>query len=641
MLRSQLLLAPIDAEDLHDVMLQQADAADLVFEAGLSGRILDDVRGEPGAMPLLQHALRELWKRRRGPYLRTIEYDAMGGVRGAIARTADQFYQEKLKNDSQRAIMKHLFLRLTRTDIDALPGVERRDTRRRVPRDELVPADGDQDATNKLIEDLASARLLVTRQNELTNKREVEVAHEALIRHWDRLQAWLEQDRQIARFREQITRESSEWLRSQKHDDYLLQGRRLSDRQEELKQQKLTFDELALNSIEHEFVDESITLPARKAAEVTQTRAALDLETVYATDRNQGQPAQLGAKSTLERTIDIEIRFSNPGRHQVLVELMLVRAQTRSQLAYNVPILLDQQQLQALSLDMQAYSQVLTAMMFDPPALRESWRRVRAFTADDRLRVRLQFAEDSTDLSALNWELLADPMTGSLLAQSERTSIIRDILSTDLRMYEPAARNRIRLVAAVSSPNNLAQYGLPQIDTAAVLQNIYSSVTSLPIDTLGEDAPVTTQNLLHTMRSNPTILYLNCPMMIRDGEAYVFLEDDKRLVSVIDGRSLAQQISNLQQRPLLIILAGAQSSAYQFAQGLIRSGVPAVMTIDGDLLIAEHNLLIANFFRELQRDGRPDRALAAARSGLDPNSSAWAGATLFMRSGVNQIWSDG
>ena len=66
----------------------------LRFEADLSNTILDEVEGEPGAMPLLQHLLLELWKRRHGRWLLRSEYRAIGGIQQAIARTADRIYGE-------------------------------------------------------------------------------------------------------------------------------------------------------------------------------------------------------------------------------------------------------------------------------------------------------------------------------------------------------------------------------------------------------------------------------------------------------------------------------------------------------------------------------------------------------------------
>ena len=63
----QELIAPLDTAELRRAMELQAQRVGLRFEADLSSTILDDVRSEPGAMPLLQHALRELWSRPRWP----------------------------------------------------------------------------------------------------------------------------------------------------------------------------------------------------------------------------------------------------------------------------------------------------------------------------------------------------------------------------------------------------------------------------------------------------------------------------------------------------------------------------------------------------------------------------------------------
>ncbi len=134
----QELIPPMDLAELRSAMEQQAQSVGLRFEADLANTLLDDVAGEPGAMPLLQHALLELWKRRHGRWLRAEEYRALGGVRQAIARTADGIYDQATPEEKRR--IRDIFLRLTRLDEDAVASEERRDTRRRVPFADLVPA---------------------------------------------------------------------------------------------------------------------------------------------------------------------------------------------------------------------------------------------------------------------------------------------------------------------------------------------------------------------------------------------------------------------------------------------------------------------------------------------------------------------
>ena len=89
----QELVAPMSPDELHRAIDRQAEKVGLRFEADLGQDILEDVQDEPGAMPLLQHALLLLWERRHGRWLRLDEYRAIGGVQKAIARTADSLYE--------------------------------------------------------------------------------------------------------------------------------------------------------------------------------------------------------------------------------------------------------------------------------------------------------------------------------------------------------------------------------------------------------------------------------------------------------------------------------------------------------------------------------------------------------------------
>ena len=156
----QRLIAPLDAAELRAAIERQAGAVGLRFEADLAATILDQVQGEPGAMPLLQHALLELWQRRHGRWLLASEYRTIGGVQGAIAKTAETVYAGLTETEQEQVL--DIFVRLTRLDEEEAAGVERRDTRRRVALEELVPAGCDAAVTKELVARLASAGLVVT-----------------------------------------------------------------------------------------------------------------------------------------------------------------------------------------------------------------------------------------------------------------------------------------------------------------------------------------------------------------------------------------------------------------------------------------------------------------------------------------------
>jgi WD40 repeat protein len=207
------IIPPMDMDELRRAMEGQAGVVGLCFEADLSQQILDDVAGEPGAMPLLQHALWELWNRRHGRNLRASEYRAFGGVKQAITSTAEKVYADCSKPEQDA--LRDIFLRLTRLD----DGDEGRDTRRRVPLGDLIPSGRDAASITLLLDKLANARLVVKTVN--ADKTEVEVAHEALIRHWERLRIWLNEDRDALHLRESVSESAKEWEKSGKHESLL------------------------------------------------------------------------------------------------------------------------------------------------------------------------------------------------------------------------------------------------------------------------------------------------------------------------------------------------------------------------------------------------------------------------------------
>jgi hypothetical protein len=208
----------MDAVELRRAMERQAAAVNLRYEAGLANALLDDVAGEPAAMPLLQHALLELWRRRRGRWLKGNDYEAIGRVRGAIARTADVLYAE-LSEPEQRRV-REIFVRLTRLGDNAPGGgLGRRDTRQRVPMADLVPHGGDPAATRALVARLADRRLVVVDEED-----RVEVGHEALIRHWPLLTGWLDEDRAALRLRQSVGQAALEWDRGKNRESDLIHG---------------------------------------------------------------------------------------------------------------------------------------------------------------------------------------------------------------------------------------------------------------------------------------------------------------------------------------------------------------------------------------------------------------------------------
>jgi WD40 repeat protein/class 3 adenylate cyclase/energy-coupling factor transporter ATP-binding protein EcfA2 len=210
----QALLGPMSEEELRRAIERPAEHAGLLLEPGVVEGILRDVVGRPGALPLLSHSLLETWKRRSGRMLTLIGYLQSGGVHGAIARTAETVYDAL--SAEQQALARNVFLRLTEL------GEGTEDTRRRVSTPELIPRLEQDAEVREVLRTLADARLVTIGEGT------VEVAHEALIRHWPTLREWLDEDREGRLLHRRLTEAAQEWEALGRDPGALFRGTRLA-----------------------------------------------------------------------------------------------------------------------------------------------------------------------------------------------------------------------------------------------------------------------------------------------------------------------------------------------------------------------------------------------------------------------------
>ncbi|GAA0593612.1 hypothetical protein GCM10010394_23700 [Streptomyces crystallinus] len=208
-------------EELVEAITAPARAAGLVLEAGLTELLLRDLgvapgsahtTYEPGALPLLSHALLATWQHRADSRLTVAGYQLTGGIHGAVATTAERVYT-RLDPTAQQAA-RQVLLRLIRV------GEDGSDARRRVARDRLVEQCGGQ--APQIVEALAAARLLTL------SDTTVEITHEALLRAWPRLRDWLAEDRQGLRALDQLAEAADAWEALHYDPDTLFRGTRLA-----------------------------------------------------------------------------------------------------------------------------------------------------------------------------------------------------------------------------------------------------------------------------------------------------------------------------------------------------------------------------------------------------------------------------
>ena len=229
--RGLYLLRAMDDEELRAAITAPARQSGLLLEPGLVDLLVREVEGEPGALPLLSHALRQAWERREGRTITVAGYQATGGIRGAVAKSAEDVYEAVPVED--RPLLRDLLLRLV------APGLEGEPVRGPVAR-RLLASDPQHD---ELIELLVGARLVTS------DDGVVELAHEALARAWPRLRGWLDDDSEGQRIRRHLTGAADAWDALGRPDTELYRGVRL--------RQTLEWRERAtpdLTAVEQEFI---------------------------------------------------------------------------------------------------------------------------------------------------------------------------------------------------------------------------------------------------------------------------------------------------------------------------------------------------------------------------------------------------
>lgn len=259
--RHQEPIGAMTAGELEQAILRPLAAGSWQIQQGLAEQILDEIDQEPGALPLLAHALRETWERRRGRTLTLSGYREAGGVRGAIAQTARDAFLQFDQEDQK--IVKRIFLNLTEL------GEGTQDTRRRVPKKYFAAGSASEDRITEVVNELAQNRLIVvdTIETDQGQMETYEVSHEALIREWGMLRGWLEENRETLRLEREIEAEAMAWTEAQSGggdaDSFLYRGGRLA-RAQELRADGI----LNLSAVGSEFLDRSVALQEEAAAEL-------------------------------------------------------------------------------------------------------------------------------------------------------------------------------------------------------------------------------------------------------------------------------------------------------------------------------------------------------------------------------------
>ncbi|MEO0457737.1 MAG: hypothetical protein AAF152_14325 [Cyanobacteria bacterium P01_A01_bin.114] len=218
------LLTQMHSDELRLAIEQPAAHHGVVFEKGLVERIIKEVQGQAGYLPLMQYTLDLLWKIEReleekdgGLDDRTLNiksYDAIGGVRGALQKRVDQIHQS-LSKEEQTA-MQRIFLRLVGIGGNSTSETDWRPIRKRELRSRFADP-----LEKKVLVQLIDANLLVSDASKAETESEatVEIAHEVLLTSWNRLEEWITENREAIALRNRLNEDVRQWKVTQRDEE--------------------------------------------------------------------------------------------------------------------------------------------------------------------------------------------------------------------------------------------------------------------------------------------------------------------------------------------------------------------------------------------------------------------------------------
>jgi len=305
--RTQVVL-PLTVDEVERAIRMPLERTTATIEQGLAAAIVAELNDQPGALPLLQYVLTELFDHQSDHQLTWQAYNSIGRMVGALAQRAESLYGN-LDHQSQEAA-RQIFLRL----VTLGEGTE--DTRRRVLLSELLSVGPIPQIVQQVLTLLDRSRLLTFDQDPRTQQPTVEFAHEAILREWPRLRTWLDEGRANIRQQRLLAAAANEWEQAGRERSYLLTGSRLAQIEDWAAR-----TDLALTPSERDYLEAGIAeerhqnIRRRRVRHVTLTAALaialiMTVLSLIALDReHQAQYAR--ARAEREASVNHSIMLGN------------------------------------------------------------------------------------------------------------------------------------------------------------------------------------------------------------------------------------------------------------------------------------------------------------------------------------------
>lgn len=257
---NDLKLGPMTCQELQDAIKKPIEKINVKIEDGLTERIMESLSQNSGRLPLLEFSLTLLWEKQENNKLTHAVYNEIGGVGNALSGYAENVYSRF--NEEEQKKIRRIFIQLV------CPREDSEDTGRIATRSEVGVNNWE------LVTRLADSRLVICGQDVATGEEIVEMAHEALIRGWNRLREWMKANHSFRAWQEQLRVIIHQWEQNNHDEGALLRGGPLGAAEDWLKSHYTVLSEL-----ERGFIQTSINFQTRMQAARDRQRLFITLGT--------------------------------------------------------------------------------------------------------------------------------------------------------------------------------------------------------------------------------------------------------------------------------------------------------------------------------------------------------------------------
>ncbi|WP_185972543.1 BTAD domain-containing putative transcriptional regulator [Georgenia yuyongxinii] len=299
---SVITILPLAARDLEAAIIRPAERVGVTVEPALLAQLAAEMARRPGALPLLQYALTEVFELRAGDTLTLATYQRIGGMSGAVAGRAEHVFGAL--TEERRAVAEHMLLRLVVPDPD---GESPRLARVRVA--DLVDLDFDPVDLSTVIEAFVAQRLLTVDRTAVDGAATVEIAHEALLREWPRLADAVAAHRDDLVRLAQLSAAARSWQDQGSDTAYLARGDQLA-----ALQAFAASTDLKLKPAEHTYIERSRAAHAATLAEESAGREREHKLVRRARNRTIALVAVLAAAA-----VGLYLGFATPGEREFVL----------------------------------------------------------------------------------------------------------------------------------------------------------------------------------------------------------------------------------------------------------------------------------------------------------------------------------